>query len=98
MTDKATVEVPTPAAGTVKELKFKAGDVVKVRVTEVDVPRKRIGLTMRKDGGAPAARDNAPRGDKNAQMQPKFSQAAPKQQAPSQGAFGAALAEAMKRK
>ncbi|ANH03624.1 Tex family protein [Shinella sp. HZN7] len=76
----------------------KAGDVVKVRVTEVDVPRKRIGLTMRKDGGAPAARDNAPRGDRSAQMKPKFSQAAPKQQAPAQGAFGAALAEAMKRK
>lgn len=76
----------------------KAGDVVKVRVTEVDVPRKRIGLTMRKDGGAPAARDNAPRNDRNAPMKPKFSQAAPKQQAPSQGAFGAALAEAMKRK
>ncbi|MFT4159870.1 Tex family protein [Shinella sp.] len=76
----------------------KAGDVVKVRVTEVDVPRKRIGLTMRKDGGAPAGRDNAPRGDRNAGMKPKFSQAAPKQQAPAQGAFGAALAEAMKRK
>lgn len=30
MTDKATVEVPTPLAGTVEELKFKAGDVVKV--------------------------------------------------------------------
>lgn len=30
MTDKATVEVPTPLSGTVKELKFKAGDVVKV--------------------------------------------------------------------
>jgi pyruvate dehydrogenase E2 component (dihydrolipoamide acetyltransferase) len=30
MTDKATVEVPSPQAGTVKELKFKAGDVVKV--------------------------------------------------------------------
>ncbi|UXU74864.1 MULTISPECIES: Tex family protein [unclassified Paracoccus (in: a-proteobacteria)] len=29
----------------------KVGDVVKVRVTEVDVARKRIGLTMRKDGG-----------------------------------------------
>ncbi len=42
--------------------------------------------------------DNAPRNDKNAQMKPKFAQAAPKQQAPSQGAFGAALAEAMKRK
>jgi protein Tex len=76
----------------------KAGDVVKVRVTEVDVPRKRIALSMRKEGGAPAARDNAPRNDKNAQMKPKFSQASPKQQTPSQGAFGAALAEAMKRK
>lgn len=30
MTDKATVEVPSPAAGTVKELKFKEGDVIKV--------------------------------------------------------------------
>jgi len=30
MTDKATVEVPSPIAGTVKELKFKAGDVLKV--------------------------------------------------------------------
>ncbi len=29
----------------------KAGEIVKVRVTEVDVPRKRIALTMRKDGG-----------------------------------------------
>jgi uncharacterized protein len=32
----------------------KTGQVVKVTVTEVDVPRKRIGLTMRKDGGASA--------------------------------------------
>ena len=30
----------------------KAGDVVKVRVVEVDVKRKRIGLSMRKDDGA----------------------------------------------
>lgn len=30
MTDKATVEVPSPTAGVVKELKFKAGDVIKV--------------------------------------------------------------------
>lgn len=30
MTDKATVEVPTPIAGVVKELKFKKGDVIKV--------------------------------------------------------------------
>ena len=30
MTDKATVEVPTPTAGIVKEFKFKKGDVIKV--------------------------------------------------------------------
>lgn len=47
----------------------KTGDIVKVRVTEVDVARKRIGLTMKLDA-APARRDaprdnkfeNAPRG------------------------------------
>ncbi|MEO5661080.1 MAG: S1 RNA-binding domain-containing protein, partial [Polaromonas sp.] len=36
----------------------KTGDIVKVRVTEVDVARKRIGLTM-KLGAAPARRDAA---------------------------------------
>ncbi|MFN8847094.1 MAG: dihydrolipoyllysine-residue acetyltransferase [Bdellovibrionales bacterium] len=30
MTDKATVEVPSPTVGTVKELKYKVGDIVKV--------------------------------------------------------------------
>jgi protein Tex len=35
----------------------KAGDVVKVRVVEVDAPRKRIGLTMKKD--STEARDQA---------------------------------------
>lgn len=33
MTDKATVEVPSPVSGTVKELKFKVGDVIKVENT-----------------------------------------------------------------
>jgi uncharacterized protein len=36
----------------------KAGDVVRVRVVEVDVPRKRIGLSMKSDGGA-SAKDQA---------------------------------------
>jgi uncharacterized protein len=36
----------------------KAGDVVRVRVVEVDVGRKRIGLSMKSDGGA-SARDQA---------------------------------------
>ncbi len=30
MTDKATVEVPSPVAGVVKDLKFKKGDIIKV--------------------------------------------------------------------
>ncbi|MBY6058354.1 Tex family protein [Leisingera daeponensis] len=40
----------------------KTGQVVKVTVTEVDVPRKRIGLTMKKDGGASAKADRNARG------------------------------------
>ncbi|TIW92990.1 MAG: S1 RNA-binding domain-containing protein, partial [Mesorhizobium sp.] len=41
----------------------KAGDVVKVRVVEVDIKRKRIGLSMRRDGdgGTPKPRDNGNR-------------------------------------
>ena len=37
----------------------KAGDVVKVRVLEVDVARKRIALSMRKDGGGRDAAEAA---------------------------------------
>ena len=40
----------------------KAGQVVKVTVTEVDVPRKRIALTMKKDGGASARENRKERG------------------------------------
>ncbi len=71
----------------------KAGDVVKVRVVEVDVKRKRIGLTMRKDGGeaAPAPRSK----DRSAPLDGKTMRT---EKAASQGAFGAALAEALKRK
>lgn len=35
LTDKATVEVPSPVAGLVKDLKFKSGDVVKVGATMI---------------------------------------------------------------
>ena len=47
----------------------KAGDVVRVRVVEVDVPRKRIGLSMKSDGGASArdqARERGPAAQKTA--------------------------------
>ncbi|MCZ4262381.1 Tex family protein [Limimaricola sp. G21655-S1] len=87
----------------------KAGDVVQVRVTEVDVARKRIGLTMRKDGGASAKEERNARGDRQA----------PRRDAPRNagkpshkgghgrgasksgdqpGAFGSALLEAMKKR
>jgi uncharacterized protein len=75
----------------------KAGDVVKVRVVEVDAKRKRIALSMRKDDGASAP---APRGETRSNPAPRGGNerrsSSPKQE--SQGAFGAALAEAMKRK
>ncbi|WP_137135545.1 Tex family protein [Rhizobium sp. FKY42] len=77
----------------------KAGDVVKVRVVEVDAKRKRIGLTMRKDGGeaAPASmRENrSPAGGnpmRHAQAKPQ------KSEGNQLGGLGAALAEAMKKR
>ena len=77
----------------------KAGDVVKVRVVEVDVPRKRIGLTMRSDS-APArdqARDQArERGPAAPKGQPPRG---PMSSAPKGGAGGSnAFADALKGK
>ncbi|TWI28156.1 Tex family protein [Mesorhizobium tianshanense] len=73
----------------------KAGDVVKVRVVDVDIKRKRIGLSMRKDGdgGASKPRDN---GGRSVPRSPA-PQRQPERPA-QQGAFGAALADALKRK
>lgn len=73
----------------------KAGDIVKVRVVEVDPKRKRIALSMKKEASGP----REPREDRNrgGSTNANYRQAAPKQQ-PSQGAFGAALMEAMKKK
>jgi pyruvate dehydrogenase E2 component (dihydrolipoamide acetyltransferase) len=51
MTDKATVEVPTTKAGVVKELKFKAGEVIKVESTI---------LTLEESAGASTAAAKAP--------------------------------------
>jgi uncharacterized protein len=73
----------------------KAGDVVKVKVLEVDIPRKRIALTMRltdevqkpkvgAGGTAPAARSASPR-DVQRQQQ--------RQTEPAGGAMAAAFAK-----
>lgn len=75
----------------------KAGDVVKVTVVEVDVPRKRIGLTMRRDGGA-SAREDRPAAARPANSRPQQQRPEPKPKAGDQGAFGALLSAAMKKK
>jgi uncharacterized protein len=80
----------------------KAGDVVRVRVVEVDVKRKRIALTMRKDGGGEARPAAAGVGGRDTVRGPMSSAPKPggKGQQPNggMGTFGAALSEAMRRK
>jgi uncharacterized protein len=79
----------------------KAGDIVRVRVVEVDVARNRIGLSMRKDGGESAreqrlSRDKQP-DPKGGRQVAKFGTAKPA--SPAQGgSLGAALLDAMQRK
>ena len=75
----------------------KAGDVVKVRVVEVDIKRKRIGLSMRKDGDSGAPR-GGPRDSGGGRPAPRSPTPQRQPEKPSQGSFGAALADALKRK
>jgi uncharacterized protein len=72
----------------------KAGQIVKVRVVEVDPKRKRIGLSMKTQSSGP----REPREERGRGPAPAAKHMQAKPQAPSQGAFGAALAEAMKKK
>jgi uncharacterized protein len=73
----------------------KAGDVVRVRVTEIDVPRKRIALSMRKDGGdAPSPRERDSKKPQPARATKPVNARPTKPE--SQGAFGSALADALK--
>ncbi|CAM5544053.1 Protein YhgF [Mycolicibacterium aubagnense] len=75
----------------------KAGDIVKVRVVDVDIARKRIGLTMRRDGDGGSARSARQDGPTKPSM-PQQGRGRPDKAPPSQGAFGAALAEAFKKR
>jgi uncharacterized protein len=86
----------------------KAGDIVKVKVMEVDLPRKRIALSMRLDdvpgearGGRPGAqRDDASAGGNRrggAQGGGRGPQAPKSAPAPANSAFADALSRAMKK-
>jgi uncharacterized protein len=77
----------------------KAGDVVKVRVKEVDVARKRIGLTMRSgaiDRNASASPGSRPAGQSSSN--PRTSAPPPRSSAPTESAFAAALRRAQERR
>ena len=76
----------------------KAGDVVKVRVVEVDVKRKRIGLTMRKDGGEAAQQPMREKGNASAMRHATSKPKERNEGSQTGGALAAALAEAMKRR
>ncbi|WP_347329963.1 Tex family protein [Marinimicrobium locisalis] len=78
----------------------KAGDVVKVKVMEVDVPRKRIGLSMRLDD-EPGEKTEGPKG--GSRRAPHKNQGGQKSrqgggQGAALGSMGALLQEAMKKK
>ncbi|EIL89536.1 transcriptional accessory protein [Rhodanobacter fulvus Jip2] len=85
----------------------KAGDIVKVKVMEIDLPRQRIGLSMRLDDEPGQARGGKPAG--NGELSPRGGArdgrggtrpggAAPKQAAaPANSAFADALAKARQR-
>jgi uncharacterized protein len=73
----------------------KAGDVVKVRVVQVDPKRKRIALSMRRDDGSASA--PPPRaGGRDARADQR--QHKPKEKPAALGSLGAALSEALRSK
>ncbi|KGI78085.1 Tex family protein [Oleiagrimonas soli] len=74
----------------------KAGDIVKVKVMEVDLPRKRIGLSMRLDDVPGEARNTRPTRDERPRgKNPRKTNAAPSS-APANNALAAAFARAKK--
>ena len=73
----------------------KAGDIVKVRVVDVDLKRQRIALSMRKDDGTQRPPSAAPGADRRPPER-RDTRPPPKQAAP-QGALGAALMEALRK-
>ncbi|SEN53259.1 uncharacterized protein SAMN02800694_3682 [Luteibacter sp. UNCMF331Sha3.1] len=83
----------------------KAGDIVKVKVMEVDLPRKRIALSMRLDdvpgearGGRPAQREDAPGGNRRGGGQQGRGPQMPKPTAaPANSAFADAFSRAQKK-
>jgi uncharacterized protein len=75
----------------------KAGDIVKVKVMEVDIPRQRIGLSMRLDDEPGQARGRPAGDDRAAQRNRRGAAPAKAAPPPANSAFADAMARAMKR-
>ena len=78
----------------------KAGDVVKVKVLEVDVARKRIALTMRLEDTASRTRDagsQAPERDRNRRPQQPAKQPAREAEPVGSGLMAEAFARAQRK-
>ncbi len=73
----------------------KAGDIVRVRVTEVDVPRKRIGLSMKRTPDAARSPNTASAG-RNTHSRPQKQK--PQNSGKSQGSLGDLLQSAFQKK
>ena len=76
----------------------KAGDIVKAKVMEVDVPRKRIALSLRLDDTPGEKVEGAKGGGRSSQNQQRNAQRNNPQPAPALGSMGALLQQAMKKK
>jgi uncharacterized protein len=76
----------------------KAGDVVKVRVKEVDVGRKRIALTMRSGAIDRTAPAGSGRTSGQGSSGPRTSAPPPTASPPAESSFAAALRRARERK
>ena len=74
----------------------KAGDIVKVRVVDVDLARKRIALSMRKDDGS--ARPASGGGERGKTAGRRDARPLKPPAAAPQGALGAALMEALRKR
>lgn len=75
----------------------KSGDIVRVKVLEVDVPRKRIALTLRLDDELGAKPDRTSGSELRGNARPPSSSSAPRKTSQPKASSDGALAEALRR-
>jgi len=75
----------------------KSGDIVRVKVLEVDVPRKRIALTLRLDDEVGAKPDRTTKNEPRSNARPPSNSPAPRKTPQPNKSGGGALAEALRR-